>query len=166
MKKKGVFFFLITTICHEHQTSPRACPWRTFHDPSVASTYPNGRKLQSNSCALIIVFMAQVISTKVGDQPQPPNPAWVKTLLNFAEELALNPHNLDDSKCPAGWLPNRRVGIDSKFKTCVRVLDKKLETVPHWAIQEMDYFERQELGDEESRVEKDSEEDTLFQAGR
>ena len=26
--------------------------------------------------------------------------------------------------------------------------------MPHWAIQEMDYFERQELGDEESRVEK------------
>ena len=75
-------------------------------------------------------------------------------MLQFAEELALDPHNLDDSKCPAGWLPNRRVGIDSKFKTCVRVLDKKLETVPHWAIQEMDYFERQELGDEESRVEK------------
>ena len=110
--------------------------------------------LELNSYEFAIGSMAEVINTNRDDQGQTPRPAWVKTLLNFAEELALNPHNLDDSKCPAGWLPNRRVGIDSKFKTCVRILDEKLETVPHWAIQEMNYFERQELKDEESPLQR------------
>ena len=71
---------------------------------------------------------------------------WVKTLLNFAENFELDPYNLyGDDKCPPEWLANKRVGIDSKLKSCVRVLDKKIETVPSWAIEEMKYFENQEM---------------------
>ena len=70
---------------------------------------------------------------------------WVKQLLRFAENFALNPNNLSDSKCPVKWLPNRRVGIDSSLQSCVRVLDDNIETVPRWAVEEMKYFEKKEL---------------------
>eukprot|EP00943_MAST-04B_sp_MAST-4B-sp1_P000138 g138.t1 len=79
------------------------------------------------------------------DEIKKSEPPWVNKLLNFAENLALQPDTLDDSKCPPEWLPDRRVGIDSKLKSCVRVLDDVLETVPCWAIEEMKYFENQEL---------------------
>ena len=51
------------------------------------------------------------------DEIKKSEPPWVNKLLNFAENLALQPDTLDDSKCPPEWLPDRRVGIDSKLKS-------------------------------------------------
>ena len=93
----------------------------------------------NNATTTTTTTITTTVNTKI-------NEPWVKTLLNFAENFELDPYNLHgDDKCPPEWLANKRVGIDSKLKSCVRVLDNKIETVPSWAIEEMKYFENQEM---------------------